>query len=361
MRKANTKSEHVNLRQRAEDLFKKKKVTKDSQLSKVDTLKLIHELEVHQIELELMNEELIQANQRATAAADKYCELYDFAPSGHFTLSREGKIIELNLFGSQLLGKERSHYINKHFGLFISKETRPTFNIFLEKVFQSKTSEKCELELIHEGNPPVNIHLSGIISRDEAQCLLTATDITERIQAKKDLQESEEKYRLLAEHMTDIAWLMDMGFKVTYQSPSSEKLRGFTSEEIKELPMEKNLAPESLKLAMESFNREMPVIEANIEYSPLIILELEYYCKDGTTIWLESKFSLLRNGNGIPFSILGEGRDISARRQVEKALKSSESHARALLSAIPDMMFMLNREGVYVDYKAASEDLAYQT
>ncbi len=353
------------LRQKAEDRLRKKneELALQLQIKSLDTetLKLIHELEVHQIELEMQNEELVQTKLQAQSAADKYSELYDFAPSGYYTLSKGGEIIELNLLGAQFLEKNRDYLKNRRFDLFVSRDSLATYNLFFEKVFQSKKNESCDLVLLRDDDTPINVHLSGIIRSDGSQCLVSATDITKKMHSEKAVQDSDEKYRLLADHMTDIVWLMDMDFRVTFQSPSSEKLRGFTLEEMKEVPMEKNLAPESLKVALESFQREMQKVATHDDYSPLNTLELEYYCKDGTTVWLENKFSLIRNAEGKPVAILGEGRDIGARRRMEKALKNSESHSRAIIAAIPDMMFMVNSEGVYIDYKAAAEDLAYQT
>jgi len=366
LKKSDKKSETAAiLRQKAEDRLRKKNAELSGKLQikslDTETLKLIHDLEVYKIELELQNEELVKGKLQAESAANKYSELYDFAPSGYFTLSKEGEIIELNLLGSQMLGKTRDYLKKRRFGLFVSRQSLTTFYLFCEKVFESKINESCDLVLLRDDDTPINVHLSGIIRSDGSQCLVSATDITEKMHSEKAVHDSDEKYRLLADHMTDIVWLMDMDFRVTYQSPSSEKLRGFTLEEIKEVPMEKNLAPESLKVALESFQREMQKVATHDDYSPLNTLELEYYCKDGTTVWLENKFSLIRNAEGKPVAILGEGRDIGARRRMEKALRNSESHARALITAIPDMMFMVNSEGVYIDYKAATEDLAYQT
>ena len=103
-------------------------------------LKLIHELKVYQIELEMQNEELMLARSTAQDAAEKYTELYDFASSDYFTLSKEGKIVELNLSGAKMLGKERSLIKNRQFDFFVSNDTKPVFNLFLEKVFYSKAT-----------------------------------------------------------------------------------------------------------------------------------------------------------------------------------------------------------------------------
>lgn len=105
MKNTGDQSEPKILRQKAEKLLKKKSLKTASRLSEIETKKLIHELKVHQIELELQNEEVVQAKEQAIVAADKYTDLYNFAPSGYFTLSQDNKIIELNLSGANLLGK----------------------------------------------------------------------------------------------------------------------------------------------------------------------------------------------------------------------------------------------------------------
>ncbi len=193
MKKNDNKPDAGFLRQKAEERLKKKLAGTLNQqpVRSLDpgTLKLIHELEVHQIELEMQNEELVLTKRLSEAAADKYSELYDFAPSGYYTLSREGAISELNLLGSNMLGKNREQLKNRRFGLFVSQETMITFNHFFKKIFQNKTKESCELILIGNGNAPMNVHLSGIINGDGTQCLITATDITERIQSEKSLQD----------------------------------------------------------------------------------------------------------------------------------------------------------------------------
>lgn len=140
------------LRQKAEDSLKRKSSKSDLPLSEGDSLKLIHELQVYQIELELQNEELLLAKSAALDAAEKYAELYDFAPSGNFTISKDDEIIELNICGSQMLGKERSRLKTSRLGFFISDYTKPIYNLFVEKVFTSKVKESCEVTLSANGS-----------------------------------------------------------------------------------------------------------------------------------------------------------------------------------------------------------------
>jgi len=111
-------SKTANLRQKAETLLRINSSETGSPLSEIETLKLIHELEVHQIELELINEELMLANSAAQEAAQKYTKLFDFAPSGYFTLSKEGTVIDLNFSGAKMLCKKRTDLKNSNFDFF---------------------------------------------------------------------------------------------------------------------------------------------------------------------------------------------------------------------------------------------------
>ena len=163
LKNTHKKSEAEILRQKAESLLKKKTPTKVSSLSEAETLKLIYELQVHQIELEMQNDELMLAK----FAAQDAIELYDFAPTGYFTLSKEGEIIELNHSGAEMLDKERQRCKNSRFSFFISADNKPIFNLFLAKVFNSNAKETCEVTLLRDGNAPMNVQLTGIVTKNE--------------------------------------------------------------------------------------------------------------------------------------------------------------------------------------------------
>ena len=95
------------LRRKAEDLLNEKQIAIDKKIAEADTKKLVHELQVHQIELEMQNEELRQAYETAEQALKKYTMLYDCSPMGYFTLDKEGKIRDLNLSGAEMLNEKR--------------------------------------------------------------------------------------------------------------------------------------------------------------------------------------------------------------------------------------------------------------
>jgi PAS domain S-box-containing protein len=166
--------------------------------------------------------------------------------------------------------------------------------------------------------------------------IVNLRDITERKLAQELLNRSEEQYRLLADHMKDQVWLMDLNINITYISPSVERLLGYSSEEIKKLPLDKLLTPESLKKALDFTSIRMPkAIEASSRDLIFRTLELEFIRKSGETIWGECSFSLIRDEKGKAVSILGESREITERKQMEHELRASESNFRNSLDESP--------------------------
>ncbi len=191
MNKKNRENKTDNLRQKAELLVNKK--VKTSELNEFNNLKLIHELKVHQIELEIQNEELKLSRDKAERAKKKYTELYDFAPSGYLTLTKAGEITHLNYNTEHLLGKESSQLIKSSFGFFVSSDTRAAFNRFLQKIFKSKAKENCEFKLV-TGNDSIKYVLAnGIISKNSEKCMLTLIDITKQKQTENELKIAKEK------------------------------------------------------------------------------------------------------------------------------------------------------------------------
>jgi len=190
--KKSSQSESATLRQQAEELLSKQVEKSIGKLSEAEIYKMLHEIQVHQIELELQNKELILAKEQATTAFQKYIELYDFAPSGYYTLTGKGEILQLNLSGAKMLGKDRSQLKNWLFHLFVTDDSKQIFRLFLEKVFSGNVKESCELALLTSENLQQYIYLSGILSDNGDQCYVTATDVTERKQSESDLRTSNE-------------------------------------------------------------------------------------------------------------------------------------------------------------------------
>ena len=185
MSEANPKENLI--RQKAEKILIKNSSERYFPESEADLLKLSHELQVHQIELELINEELTQAREQAEITAEKFSELY-YAPMGYFTLSKKNEIIDVNPTGAQMLGLNRQELINRYFSLFVSDESKSVFDRFINEVQRTKTIKTCDLILNVKNRPVVYVYMNGLIKANYSQCQLIAIDITERKKTEKELQ-----------------------------------------------------------------------------------------------------------------------------------------------------------------------------
>lgn len=169
------------LRKRAEEQLKEKQKKAETQALEADTKKLLHELQVHQIELEMQNEELQQVYETAEKALKKYTMLYDFAPMGYFTLDCDGTICDLNFTGAEMLGDKRFSLENKNFKLFIADESKSVFNKFFSKVYTSNAKESCKTFLSYDSKPLCQVYIEGIVTGEDRKCLLSCLDISDFI------------------------------------------------------------------------------------------------------------------------------------------------------------------------------------
>lgn len=170
-------SDARNLRIKAEEILKEKQ-ERDKPVVDINVNKLLHELQVHQIELEMQNEELLLAYEKAETALKKYTMLFDFSPLGYFTLEKDGSISELNFTGAEMLGDKRFSLVNSNFKLFVSEESLPEFNRFIKRVFTSQVKESCELVLGYNKNRLCSVYMEGVVIDDNGKCLLSVVDIS---------------------------------------------------------------------------------------------------------------------------------------------------------------------------------------
>ncbi|HVS14027.1 MAG TPA: PAS domain S-box protein [Thermoanaerobaculia bacterium] len=148
--------------------------------SAAEVTRLLHELEVHQIELELQNEELRESRAEAEASLARYQELYDFAPVGYLTLDAEGKITRSNLAAARLLGHERDRLLQLRLEHLVDAADRAVVRALLARVFAGGGEEGCEARLSQGGRPPPTIHLGVSLSPGSDECRAVLTDVSER-------------------------------------------------------------------------------------------------------------------------------------------------------------------------------------
>lgn len=307
------------LRQKADQQLKAQTQDDAAPLSDIENLRLVHELEVHQIELEMQNEELLLAKYLAEDATQKVVNIYDFAPSGYLSLSREGNIIELNFSAAALLGKERGNLKNKRFGLFVSHESGAAYNLFLETIFESKDKPLCEISLVSNGNEPTYVYLKGIYSEADDKCLVTMFDITERKLAEaalciseQDLKEAQRLARIGSwdwNALTDkIRWSEE--YYHIYDLDPSQQPPGYE---------------EHLKLyTPESAARLNEAVKKNMETGEPYELELELANSDNPYRWVTARSETKRDETGKIIGLRGTAQDITERKRAEKVLKESE-------------------------------------
>jgi len=334
-------SKENSMRQKAEELLKKKSSGNASPLSEVESSRLIYELQVHQIELELQNEELHHAWAEAEIANDKYIRLYDFAPSGYFTISKKGEIIELNLIGAKLLGKDRKHLKNSMFDLYISEETKPIFRIFLEKVFQTKSYETCEVKLVTDGDILMYVLLKGIITENQEQCNVNAVDITERKQTEREIAESRERYRGLSEASFEAIFFSEKGLCIE-QNQAAEAMFGYTNEEATVRYGTEWIVPEFREMVMKKMMTG--------DEKPYEAVALR---KDGTTFPCVLRGKMVHfKGRNVRVTSLT---DITELKQAEQALVESESRLRVITDSAQDAILMMDPEGRIFYWNLAAE------
>ncbi len=175
-----------------------------------DLRRLRHELEVHQIELEMQNEELRASQAEVAAGLARYTDLFDFAPVGYFDLSADGTIRLVNLTGARLLGIERARLITRRFGQFVAVRQRAEFADFIDRVFASGVKESCEVALeTAPGRPACFFHLEAMLAPNGEACRVVLLDVTEQTKAEQSLRESERFNRSILDALHALVVVLD--------------------------------------------------------------------------------------------------------------------------------------------------------
>ncbi len=155
--------------------------------------RLVHELQVHQVELEMQNEQLRQTQVELEAARDQYVDLYDFAPVGYFTLNEQGMILTANLTAAALLGVKRASLIHRPLGHFVVKEDQDSLYLTRRRLFATREAQTSEVRFLKADGSEFYARLEAIVQGegDAAVCRLAVSDITEHKQADQYMLRTE--------------------------------------------------------------------------------------------------------------------------------------------------------------------------
>ncbi len=182
--------EFSELRRRAEERLKNiEKKSQGFSISPSEMHRIIHELSVHQIELEMQQEELLQSRDAMERGLERYTELYDFAPVGYLTLARDSTILEVNLTATTMLGVDRTLLKGARFALLVDREGLKSFNALMERVFSHKEPRFCEVMLLHEENsvtPQRVVRIDAVVHDDGQSCRAVLSDVTHQKQIERE-------------------------------------------------------------------------------------------------------------------------------------------------------------------------------
>ena len=269
---------------------------------------------------------------------ERHRTILDTMEEGYTELDLSGKFTFVNDAEAKMLGYSREELLGMSYHLYTSKQTS---RILYEDFFRIyKTGEPVLLtdyEIIMK-NGAKRIHeMSATLIKDDSGKPVgfcgVSRDVTERKQAEEALKKSEAKYRFLTENMNDIVWTADMDFNVTYDSPVVEKILGYTAQERVGQKAIALLTPESYAQALEVLSEELKRDQdEGTDPNRSIKLELEYYHKNGSTVWMECIVSAIRDESGNLMGIHGVSRDITDRKITEMELKKHRERLEDLIN-----------------------------
>ena len=166
------------LRNKVEEIIKEKQIEKCIAQKEADAQRLLHELQVHQIELEMQNEELRKAYETAELALKRYTMVFELSLVGYFSLNAEGEIYDLNFSGSDMLGERRFSLLNTKFKLFVADESKSIFDNFIKRVYTSYTKESCEISLSTNTNPSYPVYIEGVVTEEDQKFFMSVINIS---------------------------------------------------------------------------------------------------------------------------------------------------------------------------------------
>ena len=307
----------LELRRRAEAQFLAETAT--SQLFTPETPEqLLYELQVHQIEQEMQNEELRRSQADLAAERSRYFELYDLAPVGYLTMSEKGLIQRVNLAAAGMIGVPRNMLLNQPASQFIFPEDQNAYFRRLKLLRESGDLQSWEMRMKRSDGTYFWTQLQVTLSPD-GEYWLTASDISERKRAEAELYESISRFDQLALQSRTVVWEVDAQGLITYISHVSETVFGYRPDEIVNRMHFYDLHPESgrktfKEAALAVFNRKE-------QFSNL---ENRMQTKDGRIVWVSTNGIPHLDTDGTLLGYHGSDTDITEKKSILEQLLHSQ-------------------------------------
>ena len=194
-----------------------------------------HEFQVHQVELEIQNEELRKVQVALEASRDRFVDLYDFAPVGYLTLSATGAVQEANLTAAALLGVERGALRRRRFDTLVVPAEKPRWRALLSAARQGAGAQHATLKLVRDGGAPFDALVIGQVTETgdlDSAVRLTFTDVTEQLRSKDDVRQADRRYAHLVESMPIGMVYQDMLGFIRSANPAAERILGVSLEQM---------------------------------------------------------------------------------------------------------------------------------
>jgi len=297
-------------------------------LDAVGMAKSLHELMVHQVELEIQNEELISTRSELETNAKLLMDLYDFAPVGYLSISSKGIIRRVNFMGATMLGRERERLIEEEFVKFVAPENHLAFQDFLSRIFTGDGSSLCEVTLLRQGQPNMSASLTGGLSPNGLVCRLAIIDVTEQRHVEAEAREKNQDLDRIFNLSHDMLGIAGNDGRFRRVNPEFERALGYSHEELTTRKFLSFVHPDDLAATLNEVNR----IRAGEQVMDFVN---RYRCADGTYRWLEWR--------AVPYGdelMCAVARDITERKESMEALRRSEEKFRSIIETSPTAFYI---------------------
>ena len=304
-----------------------------TRLSLEEVQRQIHELQVHQIELEMQNDELRRAQTELAESRDRFNHLYDFAPVGYVTLDRTGTMLEANLTLAAMLGLERDKLVVGKFTSFVAPEAQDALNRHQRAVLGSDVKQACNLDLRRADGTTFTAQMETTSFLDAVSggwhSLSAISDITERRATELALRESNARYELVMAGANDAIWDWDVVNHRVLFSPRWKSLRGYGPDEVGDSEEEW-----SAGIHPEDAPRVFAAVQAHFAGETAHFAE-EYRVrhKDGSWLWVLDRGLAKRDATGRVVRMAGSEKDITERKHAQLALARSEERLKVAAEA----------------------------